>query len=249
MMPRSAMNPEPTEQHSRAGAEHMQAFVFEEADSKSLHFTLHQLQSRMRTSQPNGLVLDYTRTMMGFLLLHRHPRHIAMIGLGGGSLAKFCRQHLPRSRFTAVEINPHVIALRKDFFIPEDDDYFRIVEADGADFVQGLAGEIDVLLVDGYDHLGQSAQLSSQKFYDDCKRALSANGVLAINFHRAHPLHARFVDRLNQTFSGNLAEVLVGKDGNAIVFARGDQKIYPDALRTEIAAACGDWSGWIAQHA
>ena len=35
----------------------------------SLHFNLPTIQSRMRVSDPGRLVLDYTRTMMGFFLL------------------------------------------------------------------------------------------------------------------------------------------------------------------------------------
>jgi spermidine synthase len=61
--------------------------VREDGASKSLHFTLGELQSRMLTHQPWRLDLDYTRTMMGFLLFQPAPVHIGMIGLGGGSLA------------------------------------------------------------------------------------------------------------------------------------------------------------------
>ena len=36
--------------------------------------------------------------MMGFLLFKPQPRSIGMIGLGGGSLAKFCYRYLSRTR-------------------------------------------------------------------------------------------------------------------------------------------------------
>ena len=89
----------------------------------------------MLKAAPERLVLDYTRTMMGFLLLQPAPQRIAMIGLGGGSLLKYCRRHLPDAEFTAVEISPEVIALRRQFGIPDDDARLRVVCADGADFV------------------------------------------------------------------------------------------------------------------
>lgn len=228
---------------------HMRPFVYAETDRKSMHFTISQLQSRMRISQPNNLDVAYTRTMMGFLLLNRNPEHIAMVGLGGGSLAKFCRQHLPDARFTAVEINPHVIAMRQEFLVPEDGDLFRVIEADGGDFVQGAPSSIDVLLVDGYDHTGQPAQLSSQKFYEGCKQALATNGVLAINFHENHPLYELFIDRLDRLFDGNLAEVSVNDDGNVIVFASRDVNISPNELRSRIESTCRDWPAWMAQNA
>jgi hypothetical protein len=52
-----------------------------------------------------ALELEYTRGMMAFLLFQRMPRDIALIGLGGGSLAKYIHRHLPDSRLTALEIN------------------------------------------------------------------------------------------------------------------------------------------------
>jgi spermidine synthase len=172
-----------------------------------------------------------------------------MIGLGGGSLAKFCRQQLPQSRFTAVEINPHIIALRDEFFIPADDDLFRVLEADGADFVQDARGDLDVLLVDGFDHQGQSVQLTSLKFYADCKNSLASNGVLVINFHETHPLYEQFIDRLDRTFNGNIVEVAVNYDGNVIVFASRDKPLSPLELRLGIQKVEDDWSGWLGRNA
>lgn len=228
---------------------HVPPFVYEEADSKSLHFVIHQLQSRMRTSRPNELQVDYTRTMMGFLLLNRYPRHIAMVGLGGGSLAKYCYQHLPQARFTAVEINPHVIALRKKFLVPDDCERFAVVQADGADFVREAQGNIDVLLVDGYDHQGQPAQLCSLKFYESCRQALAARGVLVVNLDDTHPLYELFLDRLGQVFNGNIAEVAVNNYGNVIVFASVDLTISPVGLRSDIQKHGADWAQWSLQNA
>jgi spermidine synthase len=159
---------------------HPKPFVYEEASSKSLHFTIDQLQSRMRISHPTALDLAYTRTMMGFLVLNSQPRNIAMIGLGGGSLAKFCRQYVPLANFIAIEINPQIIALRDEFHIPKNGDLFHVVEADGAEYVHRFRGSLDVLLVDGYDHQGQPAQLCSEEFYESCQQALTAEGVLGL---------------------------------------------------------------------
>ena len=78
----------------------VEPFVQEDGHTRSLHFTRGELQSRMDKRQPWSLAVDYTRTMMAFLLLLPEPASIAMIGLGGGSLAKFCYRHLPDCRIT-----------------------------------------------------------------------------------------------------------------------------------------------------
>ena len=85
--------------------------LHEQEGELSLHFTFPTIQSRMIKAEPERLVLDYTQTMMGFLLLHTTPTHICMIGLGGGSLAKYCPRHLSDYDFTAVEISPEDISL------------------------------------------------------------------------------------------------------------------------------------------
>jgi spermidine synthase len=86
----------------------------------------------MQFQNPHALALEYTRTMMGFLLFNPEPQNIAMLGLGGGSLAKFCYRYLPQSRIQVVEINPQVIALRDEFHVPPDDKRFGVVRGDGA---------------------------------------------------------------------------------------------------------------------
>ncbi|MBV5333937.1 transferase, partial [bacterium] len=67
----------------------------------------------MLKAEPEKLLLDYTQTMMGFLLFQPTPQRMAMIGLGGGSLAKYCRRTLPTVDFTAIELSAEVIALRE----------------------------------------------------------------------------------------------------------------------------------------
>lgn len=206
-------------------------FVRDEGAAKSLHFTLGELQSRMLAGQPWQLALDYTRTMMGFLLFNPAPVHIGMIGLGGGSLAKFCYRQLPASRMTVLEINPHVIELRREFQVPDDDARLQVIAADGALYLQAGTPAFDVLLVDGFDHEGQPATLCTQRFYDDCFAALCADGVLVVNLHYDHPDYPLWVDRIGRSFNGNTIEALCEEKSNSIVFAAKGRAIAPRAMR------------------
>lgn len=194
-------------------------FVRDDGETISLHFSLDELQSSMNKLQPQWLEVDYTRTMMGFLLFKPAPVHIAMIGLGGGSLAKFCNSQLPRSRMTVLEINPEVIALRKTFCVPDDDARFEVIEADGAGYVATQRGTCDVLLVDGFDETGQPPALCSQGFYDDCFNALTPGGVLAVNLHAEDAAYPLWVARLQRSFGGHVTEIPALEKSNCIVFA------------------------------
>jgi spermidine synthase len=198
---------------------HARPFVLAGQKTRALHFTTGETQSRMNLRQPDALMLAYTRTMMGFLLLKPAPDSLAMIGLGGGSLAKFCHRHLPRTVIRVLEINPHVIALREDFHIPADDSRFSVIEGDGAEFVRHPPQAFDVLMVDGYDKRGLPAPLCSQDFYDDCRGTLAAGGVLVVNLHMEHPDHAAHLARIHHSFDGAVLVVDDDKEGNAVVFA------------------------------
>src|SRR5258708_38074937 len=76
-------------------------FIVDSGVRRYLHFDLDTVQSAMRLDDPEKLSLRYTRKMMAFLLFNRAPARILLLGLGGGSLAKFCYRRLPRAALTA----------------------------------------------------------------------------------------------------------------------------------------------------
>jgi len=194
-------------------------YVYETPNGKALHFTFAQIQSRMQTQRPHALDLDYTRTMIAVLLFNSEPENLAMIGLGGGSLAKFCHRYLPDTRIEVVEINPHVIALREEFGIPPDDARFKVHRGDGAAYVSAPPDPVDVLMVDGFDSEGQPPALCSQRFYDDCHETLRPGGILVVNLHAWHDDYEVFIDRIHRSFENEVL-VVAGTDcSNSIVFA------------------------------
>lgn len=175
--------------------------LIEEDGLLSLHFGFPTIQSQTMLAAPERLVLDYTRTMMGFLLLHPHPRFIAMIGLGGGSLAKYCHDKLPESDFTAIELSSEVIGLRRRFGIPDDDARFRVLCEDGADYIRDTGESLDILLVDGFDRDGQPEQLCSLGFYDNCRASLRADGILVVNLCADDGACSSYISRIQTAFS------------------------------------------------
>ncbi|MBL8201661.1 MAG: fused MFS/spermidine synthase [Chromatiales bacterium] len=189
------------------------------ATTVSLHFSWHETQSCMDLRHPDALHLEYTRTMMGFLLFIPEPRSVTMVGLGGGSLAKFCHRHLPKARIQVIEINPHVIALRDEFHVPADSRRFVIVEGDGAEFVRSPPRRSDVLLVDGYDDQGLPTSLGSQRFYDDCREMLEPDGMLVVNLHCSQVRWQQQIARIGRSFNGAILTVDDDDGSNSVVFA------------------------------
>lgn len=184
-----------------------------------LMFSATHVQSRMDTLNPDALALEYTRVMMGFLLHHPAPRSIAMIGLGGGSLPKFCHRYLPGSRITVTEINADVIALRDAFGVPADSARFAVHHADAADFFRGSDAAFDVLLADGFDAQGIPPDLKTPQFYSDCHNALVPGGLFVANLHGCSADYERTLEHMRTAFGGEVLVVACPNTSNRVVFA------------------------------
>jgi len=194
--------------------------VTEERGLRTLHLGSRAIQSAMRISRPWDLELAYTRAMMGFLMFNSTPQEVLMIGLGGGSLAKFLRRQRPQTRITAVEIDPRVIAAaRAHFELPPDDATLAVVEADGALYMRQHAGSADVILLDGFDAGNQVEALATQTFYAACRRALRPGGVLVVNLWGRDSEFAEYFARLARAFDGEVGWISVQYKTNIVVFA------------------------------
>ena len=188
-------------------------------DRRTLEFVPGDIQSEMLLSRPDALVLDYSRAMMCFALFVPQPRHIVMVGLGGGSLVKFCYRHFPSARITVLEINADVIALREQFHVPPDDARLRIIHADAAGFIAGARASCDVILVDGFDAAGMPPALGSAGFYTACRRALREGGVLVANLLSYDPQYAALRARIDAAFDARVCQLAGIAGNNHILFA------------------------------
>ncbi|WP_431209163.1 spermidine synthase [Burkholderia cepacia] len=214
-------------------------FVLETQHALSLHFDHFGTQSFMSLRDPGRLELGYTRVMMGFLLLQPEPAHICMLGLGGGSLAKYCYRHLPGAAIDAVEINPDVIALRDVFRIPADDDRFTVVCADAADHLEKAEVRTDVILHDAFVADGMRGRCTGAAFLAACRARLSDTGVLAINFMDDDPALPQHLEQLRAVFGASYTLVPCGDDNNYIAFAwKGGQRLPSLRILLERALAC-----------
>jgi len=194
--------------------------VTEERGMRVLHLGSRAIQSAMRINRPWDLELAYTRAMMGFLMFNPMPQDVLMIGLGGGSLAKFIRKQRPQTHVTAVEINPRVIATaRTHFELPPDDATLSVVEADGALYVRQHPGSADVILLDGFDAGNQVEALATQTFYAACRRALKPGGVLVVNLWGRDSGFTEYFARLTRAFDGEVGWIAVQNKTNVIMFA------------------------------
>ncbi len=194
--------------------------VSEEEGVRYLHLGGDHIQSAMRIDAPDDLELDYTRTMMAFLLFHPRPRDCLMIGLGGGSIPKFLFRRLPGVRTRVIELNPAVITTARSLFsVPADGTKLKVELGDGALTVHGMKEGCDLLFVDGFDDGDQVPGLVSEDFYAAAYEALRAHGVLVVNFFGRDRKFDRYLRRIEAAFAGCVVCLNAREDGNVIVFA------------------------------
>ena len=185
---------------------------------RTMHVGGEAIQSAMRIDDPFALALDYTRCMMAFLLFHPEPRRALMIGLGGGSLAKFFYRYLRKTIIRVVELDADVVAAaRRHFALPEDDARLAVEVGDG---VEALAPECcDVLVLDAFQDELHVPHLASREFYDGAFLALSEPGALVVNFMNDDPKFDLTLQRLERAFGGAVLAMPALYDPNILVFA------------------------------
>ena len=200
---------------------------------RSLHVGGDAIQSAMRLGDPYALALDYTRCMMAFLLFHAEPREALMIGLGGGSLAKFFYKSLRKTSIRIIELDARVVAAaREHFHVPPDGERFRIEIGDGA---EALFPECcDTLVIDAFEDELHVPQLASREFYDGAFLALREPGAMVVNFMNDDPKFDLTLQRLERAFGGAVIVMPALYDPNILVFALKGiaPRIAWDALRS-----------------
>jgi spermidine synthase len=195
-----------------------------------LHFHLDNVQSVMRMDDPDALCLAYTRKMMAFLLFNPEPRRVLQLGLGGGSLAKYCYRYLPDAAITVLEIDPDVLALREEFRVPLDDQRFRIVQGNGVEYVAARGPRADVILVDACDRDGLSPTLAAPDLYANLRRRLTTGGVLVVNICGDEDEVESHLARICGVFGQRLITLPAKEDGNLIVLGfRTEPRVWDGA--------------------
>jgi spermidine synthase len=194
--------------------------ISEKNGVRLLHLGGEAVQSAMRLRAPFALELEYTRAMLAFLLFVPQPHEIALVGLGGGSIAKFIHRNLPETRLTAVEIHPGVVdAAYGYFFLPPNDARLTVRVGDGGEFVRTQAASLDVLLVDGYDARRIVEALASPGFYAACHAALRPGGVAVFNLWGGDRFFETYRERIAAAFVGQTLNLPAEKRGNIQVLA------------------------------
>ena len=126
-----------------------------------------------------------------------------------------------------MEIDPDVIAFREQFLVPPDDERFRVVRGDAAQYVAQCEDDHDVVLIDAFDRDGVAPSLCTREFYQDVRGLLPRKGVMVANLVGPKAERLAHLEMIRTVFDGNVILLPVADDGNYVAFAFRDPAFEP----------------------
>lgn len=133
--------------------------------------------------------------MLVHVLMHAHPdpKKIIVIGGGDGGTVREVLKHDSAQKVYFIEIDEEVINVSKKFFPSVasgiGDSRVEIKCMDGAEFVKGRDGDIDIVIVDSTDIIGFAKSLFTVEFFKSVKDCLTEDGMFvtlseSLHFHK-----------------------------------------------------------------
>jgi len=195
---------------------------------RSLHFGSSSRQSSMLLAEPDKLELSYVRAMTSWLLFRQNWEEALLIGLGGGSLAKFMLHHFSKGHIKAVEYRQSVVRVARSHFGLPMDSRLKIIIADGGGYVrqrtEAYREKYCLLMVDAFDHEGMAESINNEAFFDACKALLKKDGILVVNLWGGtkNPVFQQVALWLGKVFNWKILFLPVRNRGNIIALAFND---------------------------
>lgn len=139
-------------------------------------------QSAMAQANPEQHIWPYTDLMTAAADFYKpEARKELLIGLGGGTIPKYTYANRPQVDMDAVEIDPEVVKVAKEYFYLKDNDRIHNIVDDGRMFLQDKQNIYDAILIDAYNRNSIPYHLTTKEFFLELAHALKPDGVVVFN--------------------------------------------------------------------
>lgn len=165
-------------------SEYNNIYVYREGPYVTMQFGLNDkiyTESKMAVGNERELPVPYTRLMTLGLAYADRSDAILMIGLGGGRTSWYLHKHLPAAAIHAVEIDPAVVELAKEYFAIREEAGFRVTEGDGRLALSRSDETYDIVLVDAYRGPYIPFHLLTRQFYELVEERMNDGGCVVQN--------------------------------------------------------------------
>ena len=175
----------------------------DDAGMRVLRFERHGArQSIVKLGDPDYLGFAYTRSAFAGIALSDEPRRILIVGLGGGTMPMFLRKYYPDATIDAVDIDPDVVSVAKEYFGFREDERMRAHVADGRKFIEDAKDPYDVIFLDAFGTRNVPPSLTTVEFLRAVRRTVKPGGVVIGNIwgRPANPLYESMVRTYQEIF-------------------------------------------------
>lgn len=192
--------------------------VIDRRMSRVLAFDPIYEQSCLNLNAPHIPAHEYTRIML-LVLAFIHPKHVTILGLGGGCLLHALHYLVPQCAIRAIELRKKVHEVALNFFLMPTHPNINVVISDAQRaMIQCEEQSTQIIFADMYQTQGMNPFQRQKKFILQCHRVLDNSGWLVVNYHQLPEHNSSFIQCLQRYFP----EVFIGlsHSGNYILFAR-----------------------------
>lgn len=177
----------------------------------SAHFLTNDdsgIQSAVDLDNPYVPLFSYAQRFQETAALHPNLKDVLVIGGGAFTFPSILVETYPEVTVDAVEIDPRLESIAKDYFFLSDSDRLHIHTEDGRTFLNRTDKKYDAIYIDAYSSLSPPFQLTTQQAVGHMKRALKPDGVVIVNAID-RPSHPDFLAPLLATYGSVFDYTLV----------------------------------------
>lgn len=187
-------------------------------------------QSALDLTNPDTLKHPYEKAMLHGLRYTDKRGSALLVGVGGGTAAKFLHAHFPDMKINAVELDPMVLKVAERYFGLKENENLRIYTNDGRRFMEEHPGKYDIIMIDTFGEVGIPYHLMTQEFYKLANENLSNDGILIQNMHRNTPTFSPLLHTITTVFDQVEYDL---PETNVILFAYQGEKKTEDFLNQQ----------------
>lgn len=184
-------------------------------------------QTVIHRRRPGDLPTEYLKVATVGAALTKSFSRALLVGLGGGSYARFLRSRFPKAVIEVIEIDPIVIQLAREHFGVREDRRLRVFSEDAGHFVADAAADpdwrYDLVFIDAYHGQKIPAPLARQSFFRAAAEIVSPGGVVVANLGLPERWQEdRVARRFAAAFRGGCVELAVPEEDNRILIGCAD---------------------------
>jgi len=134
--------------------------------------------------RPKQMQFSYTRMAMSSLLFTPQPQSILVVGLGGGTLPMAFAELYPDAHIDAVEIDPAVVRVAKDYFEFRPGPNVKVHTQDARVWTKRALRQTrryDIVILDAFNGEYIPEHLMTREYLLETQSLLTARGTLMAN--------------------------------------------------------------------